>query len=112
MAAKKTNAADILAKIGAATTSANTDTEKAARKQGHKPGTPAKWGKRLNIGVTEELKEYLQIMSKLRGISLNDFINEILQHSYEDNKELFEKCRDLAKSIDYKSHNAITGKAE
>lgn len=110
MATKKTkdlSAAEILTSIGEATTSAGTETEKTAKKRGRKPGTPAKWGTRLNIGVTDDMKEYLYIMSKLRGISLNDFVNEILRHNMEDNIDLFVKCRDLANSITYKKYDAI-----
>lgn len=100
------NAADLLANVGEAVTASHTKTEQQA-KRGRRPGDPSKREKRMNIAISEDLKDYLTIMSKLRGVSMNDLVKEILQASLDDNQELFEKCRDLASSLAHKRRDII-----
>ena len=100
------NPADMLANVGEAVTASHTRTEEQA-KRGRRPGDPSKREKRMNIAITEELKDYLMIMSKLRGVSQNDLVKEILQASLDDNRELFEKCQALANSLAHRRRDII-----
>ena len=107
-AKKKTelNAADLLANVGEAVTSSHTETEKAA-KRGRRPGTRSTCEKRMNIAITEEQKDFLQIMSKLKGISMNDLVKEIFQNAVDDNREIFEQCRKLTQSLAHKRRDIL-----
>ena len=100
------NAVDLLTNVGEAVTASHTETEKQHRR-GRRPGDPSTRERRMNIAITEETKEYLIIMSKLRGCSMNDLVKEILEASLEDNRELFEKCRALAQSMAHRRREII-----
>lgn len=100
------NTADVLANVGESVTAAHTLTEQRA-KRGRKPGTKSTCERRMNIAITEEQKDFLQIVSRLRGISQNDLVKEIFQAAVDDNREIFEQCRRLTESLAHKRRELI-----
>lgn len=54
---------------------------------------------RINMAFAPELHSYIQTMSKVKGQTLTEFVNEIVRQHYEQNRETFEKAQELIKSL-------------
>ena len=50
---------------------------------------------RINMAFTPELHDYIKVMSKVRGQTLTEFVNDIVGQSLERNKDVYNRARDL-----------------
>jgi len=55
--------------------------------------------KRINMAFTDENYDYINVMSRVKGLSLTDFVNELLAKSREENNAVYQKTKDLLKEL-------------
>lgn len=65
------------------------EAQEALKTQGRK-GVSAP---RINLAFTPSVYDYIKTMAGARGQSLTEFVNDILQKSMEDNRELYEQAQ-------------------
>ena len=54
---------------------------------------------RINLAFTPQNYEFIQIMSRVRGESLTEFVNHVLRKSMEDNADIYQKAKDFKNSF-------------
>lgn len=54
---------------------------------------------RINLALSPELYEYAQVMAGVRGQSVTKFINDLLDASLEENREVYSKAKELREKI-------------
>lgn len=54
---------------------------------------------RINLAFTPEVYKYIQIMSRVRGESMTDFINTALQQHKEQHADIYEKAIEFRNSL-------------
>lgn len=54
---------------------------------------------RINVAFGPDVYNYIKIMSAMKGITLSDFINDILEENMNANKDLYEKVKALQKDF-------------
>ena len=54
---------------------------------------------RYNLGVTTENRKYIEVMSGLRGQSMSNFINDVIEQHRLDNLETYEQATQLAERL-------------
>lgn len=62
-------------------------------RQGRTQGRPGCKMARINLAFYGEQYEYVKIMSKVRGETMTQFINHIIETSMKDNAETYEKAK-------------------
>lgn len=55
---------------------------------------------RINVAFTPDVYEYVQIMARVRGETLTDFVNLILRQHMEDHDELYSKAKEFREALD------------
>ena len=55
---------------------------------------------RMNVAFTGSNYEYVQIMSRVCGMNLTQFINKALQEHREDHRDLYEKALEFRRALD------------
>lgn len=55
--------------------------------------------KRINMAFTDENYNYINVMARIKGLTLTDFINEIITDSREKNGAVYEKAVALLDEI-------------
>ena len=54
---------------------------------------------RINMAFTPERYDYIKTMSMVRGQTMTEFINHIIQNSLDENREVYEKALEFRKSF-------------
>lgn len=54
---------------------------------------------RINLAFAPDVYEYIQIMSRVRGESMTDFVNLALRQHIEDHRDLYEKAIEFRNSL-------------
>lgn len=54
---------------------------------------------RFNIGVTTDNRDYIKIMSKLRGENMTDFINYVIAEHRNEHGDTYEQAKKLIKDM-------------
>lgn len=55
--------------------------------------------KRINMAFSDDNYSYITIMARIKGLSITDFVNEILTESREKNGAVYDKAVELLKEI-------------
>lgn len=55
--------------------------------------------RRINMAFTPAVHDYIRIMSDLQGMTITDFVNDILMQHLEQNRESYEAAQELVKRI-------------
>lgn len=105
MASKKNF--DNINSVFATVTEATAEQPAEKKKQGKQITTPAetlqavKENKtaRLNLVITPSNYAYLKVLSQVRGQSVNEFVNNLIEKSREQNAETYEKALEFLKAL-------------
>ena len=54
---------------------------------------------RINMAFTREIYEYIQIMSRVTGMSKTGFVNFALKQHMDDHGDLYEKAKEFRNSL-------------
>lgn len=54
---------------------------------------------RINMAFSPELHDYIRIMAGVRGQTITEFVNEILAQSLEQNRDTYERAKELIKDL-------------
>lgn len=54
---------------------------------------------RINMAFSPELHDYIKVMSDVKGETITQFVNEILRQSLEQNRETYEKAKELIRGL-------------
>lgn len=68
-----------------------------------KPARTSAKDPRINLAVSRELFDYAKIMAGFKTQTLNAFIVDMIQRSYDENKELYEKV------LEFRQSNGVSG---
>lgn len=50
---------------------------------------------RFNMGFTPENREFIKIMAKLKGQTMTDFVNDVIEQYRNENNDVYEQAREL-----------------
>lgn len=79
-----------------------TYTEQEAREAQEKLQTAGRKGvklPRINLAFTPSNYDYVRTMAQVRGETLTDFINHIIEQSRTDNAEVYQRAMEFRKSL-------------
>lgn len=54
---------------------------------------------RINMAFSPQLHSYIQTMSKVKGQTLTEFVNEVMLQHFEQNRETYEKAQELIRNL-------------
>lgn len=54
---------------------------------------------RINLAFAPDTYEYVQIMARVTGVSMTEFVNLALRQHMEEHKDLYEKAIEFRKSL-------------
>lgn len=55
---------------------------------------------RINMAFTTENMDYIRVMAGIRGLTMTQFVNEILDADREKNGKVYRMAKELAKEIE------------
>ena len=64
-------------------------------------GKPSRKGKRprINLALSEELHEYVQTISRLAGVNMTEYINDLIAEDAKKNAHVLTRLEDLIKDL-------------
>lgn len=65
----------------------------AAQEARSTQGKKGMYAPRINLAFTPSIYEYIKTMAAVKGQSMTEFVNEVLQQSLEDNKDIYEQAK-------------------
>ena len=54
---------------------------------------------RINVAFSPEIYDYIKVSAAMKGITLSDFINDILAENMKGNYKLYQQVKDLQQSF-------------
>lgn len=55
--------------------------------------------RRINMAFSDQIYDYVKIMSTARGQTLTDFVNDILEQSLEKNRDVYERALEFLNDL-------------
>lgn len=67
--------------------------------EGHTSGRKGVKLPRINVAFKPSVYEYISTMARVRGETMTDFINLVLEKHMDDNQEIYKKALEFRKSL-------------
>lgn len=55
--------------------------------------------KRINMAFTDDNYQFIKTLAKVRGQTITDFVNDVIENSREQNKETYQKAKEFLELI-------------